>query len=107
MRRWTVAVSLASALAVVVTAQARTPAQETLIQKLQEGTSDERREAAGTLGGLGDDSAVPHLIDALNDDDEVVRQLAEHSLWAIWNRSGDSKIDALLQEGIHMMQNER
>jgi hypothetical protein len=56
---------------------------------------------------MGDDSAVPHLIDVLKDDDAVVRELAEYSLWAIWNRSGDPKIDALLQEGIHLIQSDR
>jgi len=102
-----VAAFLAFALAITTTARAQTPTQETLVQKLQEGTLDERRHAAGVLGDKGDDSAVPHLIDALTDDDEVVRELAEHSLWAIWSRSGDPKIDALLQEGIHLVQSDR
>ncbi|MBI4380199.1 MAG: tetratricopeptide repeat protein [candidate division NC10 bacterium] len=107
MRARTVAAVLTSALAIVATAQAQTPTQEALVQKLQEGTSEERRHAAGVLGDKGDHSAVPHLIDALKDDDAVVRELAEHSLWAIWNRSGDPKIDALLQEGIHLIQSNR
>jgi len=107
MRAQTVAAFLAFALAITTTARAQTPTQETLVQKLQEGTLDERRHAAGVLGDKGDDSAVPHLIDALTDDDEVVRELAEHSLWAIWSRSGDPKIDALLQEGIHLVQSDR
>jgi tetratricopeptide (TPR) repeat protein len=107
MRARTVAAVLTSALAIIATAQAQTPTQEALVQKLQEGTSEERRHAAGVLGDKGDHSAVPHLIDALKDDDAVVRELAEHSLWAIWNRSGDPKIDALLQEGIHLIQSDR
>jgi tetratricopeptide (TPR) repeat protein len=107
MRARTVAAVRTSALAIIATAQAQTPTQEALVQKLQEGTSEERRHAAGVLGDKGDHSAVPHLIDALKDDDEVVRELAEHSLWAIWNRSGDPKIDALLQEGIHLIQSDR
>jgi tetratricopeptide (TPR) repeat protein len=107
MRVRIVSAVLTSALAIIPTAQAQTLSQETLVQKLQEGTSEQRRHAAGVLGDMGDDSAVPHLIDALKDDDEVVRELAEHSLWAIWNRSGDPKIDALLQEGIHLIQSDR
>ena len=107
MRVRIVSAVLTSALAIIPTAQAQTLSQETLVQKLQEGTSEQRRHAAGVLGGMGDDSAVPHLIDALKDDDEVVQELAEHSLWAIWNRSGDPKIDALLQEGIHLIQSDR
>ena len=107
MRARIVSAVLTSALAIIPTAQTQTPTQETLVQKLQEGTSEQRRHAAGVLGDMGDDSAVPHLIDALKDDDQVVRELAEHSLWAIWNRSGDPKIDALLQEGIHLIQSDR
>jgi len=107
MRGRTAWALLALVLAIISAAQAQTPTQETLVQKLQEGTSEERRHAAGLLGDMGDDSAVPHLIDVLKDDDEVVRELAEHSLWAIWNRSGDPKIDALLQEGIHLIQSDR
>lgn len=107
MRARTAVAVLTSALAIIATAQAQTPTQEALVQKLQEGTSEERRHAAGVLGDKGDHSAVPHLIDALRDDDAVVRELAEHSLWAIWNRSGDPKIDALLQEGIHLIQSDR
>jgi len=107
MRGRTAWALLALVLAIISAAQAQTPTQETLVQKLQEGTSEERRHAAGLLGDMGDDSAVPHLIDVLKDDDEVVRELAEHSLWAIWNRSGDPKIDALLQEGIHLIQSNR
>lgn len=107
MRVRIVSAVLTSALAIIPTAQSQTPTQETLVQKLQEGTSEQRRHAAGVLGDMGDDSAIPHLIDALKDDDEVVRELAEHSLWAIWSRSGDPKIDALLQEGIHLIQSDR
>ena len=107
MRGRTASALLALVLAIISAAQAQTPTQETLVQKLQEGTSEERRHAAGVLGDKGDHSAVPHLIDSLKDDDEVVRELAEHSLWAIWNRSGDPKIDALLQEGIHLIQSNR
>ena len=107
MRAQPVAAFLAFALAITTTARAQTPTKVKLVQKLQEGTLDERRHAAGVLGDKGDDSAVPHLIDALTDDDEVVRELAEHSLWAIWSRSGDPKIDALLQEGIHLVQSDR
>ncbi len=91
----------------IVTAQAETPSWEALIQHLQEGSPDERRHAAAILGDVGDAAAVPPLLEALKDVDEVVQTLAEHSLWAIWSRSGDSKIDALLQEGIHLVQSDR
>ena len=97
---------LACALA-IVTAQAETQTQEALIQHLQGGSPDERRRAAAMLGDVGDGTAVLSLLDALKDEDETIRTLAEHSLWAIWSRSGDPKIDALLQEGIHLVQSDR
>ncbi len=90
-----------------MTAQVGTPTQETLIRDLSEGSLDERRRAAALLGDAGDATAVSPLLEALKDTDEIVRTLAEHSLWAIWTRSGDPKIDALLQEGIHLVQTER
>jgi tetratricopeptide (TPR) repeat protein len=106
MRNSVVPALLTCALS-IMTVHAETPGPEALIQQLQEGSPDERREAAGLLGDLGDASAVPSLLGALKDEDDVVRTLAEHSLWAIWSRSGDPKIDALLQEGIHLVQSDR
>lgn len=94
-------------LIIAATAQAAVLTQDTLIHQLQEGSSDERRQAAEALGDVGDAAAVPSLIDALKDDNEAVQFLAERSLWAIWSRYGDPKIDALLQEGIHLMQSDR
>ena len=94
-------------MGIIATSQAETPTQDTLIHQLQEGSLDERRQAAGALGDAGDAAAVSALIDALKDEDEGLQFLAERSLWEIWSRSGDSKTDTLLQEGIHLMQSDR
>ena len=106
MRILVVSALLPCALSIVI-AQAETPTREALIQHLNEGDLEQRRNAAAVLGDIGDGAAVPSLLDALKDEDGVVRTLAEHSLWAIWSRSGDPKIDALLQEGIHLVQSDR
>jgi tetratricopeptide (TPR) repeat protein len=72
---------------------------------LQRGNTAERREAVGVLARLGDQRAVGPLAAALkNDADAFVRQDAEQALWQIWHRSGDTTVDALLQEGIEAMQ---
>lgn len=71
---------------------------------LQKGNTSERREAAEVLGRLGDQRAVQPLAGALNDDDQLVRQSAEQSLWSIWHRSGKPEVDARLQDGIDAMQ---
>jgi tetratricopeptide (TPR) repeat protein len=66
--------------------------------------TDERRAAAERLGEVGDDGAAAALVQALRDADPVVRRQAHTALWAIWHRSGDVAIDALLQQGIALMQ---
>jgi len=63
-----------------------------------------RREAAAWLGDLGVMADTARLVRALRDPDDVVRTLAERSLWRIWSRSGDPEIDALFTEGVEEMQ---
>jgi tetratricopeptide (TPR) repeat protein len=62
-----------------------------------------RRRAAAWMGEVGRMADAPVLITALSDDDEVVRVLAEHSVWKVWSRSGDTEADGLLQIGIEQM----
>ena len=62
-----------------------------------------RRRAAAWMGQVGRMADAPVLIAALADDDEVVRVLAEHSVWKVWSRSGDAEADGLLQIGIEQM----
>jgi tetratricopeptide (TPR) repeat protein len=64
---------------------------------------DTRRRAAAWLGEVGRMTDAPALIGALGDDDEVVRVLAEHSVWKVWSRSGEAEADGLLQIGIEQM----
>jgi tetratricopeptide (TPR) repeat protein len=80
------------------------PEQAGLLERLRAGAPDERRSAAERLGEVGDDGAAPALVAALRDADPGVRRRAHDALWAIWHRSGDAAIDALLQEGITLMQ---
>jgi tetratricopeptide (TPR) repeat protein len=39
------------------------------------------------------------LLARLKDADEDVREAAQLAIWAVWSRSGDQKIDALLAQG--------
>ncbi|HSE07014.1 MAG TPA: tetratricopeptide repeat protein [Methylomirabilota bacterium] len=64
---------------------------------------DARRRALAWLGEVGVIADAPVLIGALSDEDEVVRVLAEHSVWQVWSRSGDREADDLLQAGIEQM----
>ena len=62
-----------------------------------------RRAAALWLGqkGLMDDAPV--LVQALRDQDPLVRASAEQALWQVWSRSGDDEVDGLLALGIEQM----
>ena len=62
-----------------------------------------RRQATAWLGELGMMADAPVLLRALRDADEVVRALAEHSVWQVWSRSGDAEVDALFQIGLEQM----
>jgi tetratricopeptide (TPR) repeat protein len=62
-----------------------------------------RRQAAARLGELGRAGDAPALLRALHDPDEVVRALAERSVWQVWSRSGDADVDALFQQGLALM----
>lgn len=101
-------VSAIGALLLAVVAAAG-PAAETqaLLGQLRSGTVDERRAAVARLAEVGDAAAAPDLAKALRDADRGVRALAQAALWAIWHRSGDAEIDALLQQGIAAMEARR
>lgn len=74
------------------------------LRALQQGQTSERRQAAEVLARLGDQRAVQPLVQALRDQDQLVREAAEQALWSIWHRSGISEVDARLQDGIAEMQ---
>jgi tetratricopeptide (TPR) repeat protein len=61
-----------------------------------------RRAAASALGAL-DPAAAPLLASALHDSSAAVHAAAEASLWALWARSGDAAIDAMLQSGMRTL----
>ncbi len=67
------------------------------------GDTEARRQGAAWLGDTGVMTDVSLLVEALRDSDEVVRALAEHSLWQVWSRSGDPEVDSLFQLGIEQM----
>ena len=64
---------------------------------------DARRLGAAWLGETGQMADVRLLVEALRDDDDAVRQLAEHSLWQVWSRSGDPEVDRLFKIGLEQM----
>jgi tetratricopeptide (TPR) repeat protein len=87
-----------------VSAQDRSPlTREQALADMKEPDLETRRRATAWLGEVGILADAPVLIGALTDADEVVRTLAEHSVWQVWGRSGDTEADDLLQAGIEQM----
>jgi tetratricopeptide (TPR) repeat protein len=105
VRRILATVALALALATAGPSPAQPPpaSRERALQDLTTGALEVRRQAAAWLGDLGRMDDAPALVRALRDADEVVRALAEHSLWQVWSRSGDPEVDALFQVGVEQM----
>ena len=77
--------------------------EQSLAALRNESDVESRRQGAAWLGETGVMADVPFLVDALRDPDELVRALAEHSLWQVWSRSGDSDVDSLFQLGMEQM----
>ena len=85
-------------------AQAKGPlTREQALAGVQSPDLETRRHATAWLGEVGVIADASVLIGALSDQDEVVRALAEHSVWQVWSRSGDTEADGLLQIGIEQM----
>ena len=59
-----------------------------------------RLEAIVWLANYGGVVDTPRLDALLRDDNALVRDYAEQGLWALWRRSGDAAIDALMARGV-------
>ena len=93
-----------TALVAVGSAQTRSPlSREQALASIANPDVETRRQAAAWLGEVGTMADAAVLLGALADRDEVVRALAEHSVWQVWSRSGDAEADHLLQIGIEQM----
>jgi tetratricopeptide (TPR) repeat protein len=77
------------------------------LEVLKTGSPAEKLKALELLARLGEMPAMPALVQALRDEDERVRAATQNTMWAIWLRSGDDEIDALMAEGIHRMESEQ
>ena len=104
MRGLAALVLLLTAFAAVAGAQSRSPlTREQALADIAKPDVETRRQAAAWLGEVGTMADAPVLLAALSDGDDMVRALAEHSVWQVWSRSGDPEVDHLLQVGIEQM----
>ena len=84
---------------------AGTVARAQALEGLRAADVEVRRKSSLGLGASGEMDDVPALIESLRDDDELVRAIAQRSIWAIWSRSGDAQTDLLFEQGAEEMAN--
>ena len=60
---------------------------------------DVRKVAAFVFGLVGRKCSLPRLAPLLNDSDVMVSQMAEHSMWSVWFRSGNPQANHELCRG--------
>jgi len=77
------------------------------VEVLKQGTPAEKLKALELLARVADMQVMPALVQALRDNDVRVRAAAENVMWTIWLRSGNDQIDALMLDGIRLMEAER
>jgi tetratricopeptide (TPR) repeat protein len=77
------------------------------LEVLKQGTAAEKLKALELLAKLAGMQVMPALVQALRDGDQQVRVAAQEVMWSIWLRSGNDAIDALMSEGIQLLEAER
>ena len=74
--------------------------REQALEQTRSTQLDKRRLAYGRLAEIGTMDDVPVLLAALWDEEELIRGMAEQSVWGIWMRTDDSVVDPLFQTGM-------
>jgi tetratricopeptide (TPR) repeat protein len=77
---------------------------EDALARLTADSPAERRTALEAIGRIGDVRVTEPVAACLHDADAAVVAAAEATLWQIWSRAGDPRVDALFAEGIRAMQ---
>ena len=104
MRKIKLLILAVGILGLVASVRAQQLSHEQALAALKDANNVEaRRQGAEWLGQTGVMADVPPLVEALRDPDDLVRGLAENSLWQVWSRSGDPGVDGLFQLGLEQM----
>lgn len=93
-------------------AESRPPSDDTMdraaaLQALADDDVAIRRRGALRLADIGEPADVAPLIEALRDDDPIVRAIAERSVWSLWSHSGDDEADRMLALGAEQLASQR
>jgi tetratricopeptide (TPR) repeat protein len=79
------------------------PTRQQALQDLGSADVETRRLATAWMGDLGTPADLPALFKTLRDQDDLVRALSQSSIWQVWSRSGDPKVDGLFAVGVEQM----
>jgi tetratricopeptide (TPR) repeat protein len=79
------------------------PSREQALRDLTAADVETRRLATAWMGELATPADLPALFKQLRDPDDLVRALTENSIWQVWSRSGDAKVDGLFAVGVEQM----
>jgi len=81
--------------------------REQALEQTRSHDFDKRRLAYGRLAEIGTMDDIPVLLAALWDEHELIRGIAEQSVWGIWLRSDDPVADPLFQTGIQLINEDK
>lgn len=81
--------------------------QDVLLSMLRDAGPETQKAAAFALSLIGDITTSAHMAEALHTDDTAVHQTVEQSLWRLWFRSGRDDVDALLSQGVYLMETQQ
>lgn len=74
------------------------------LQMIKSRSLEDRRQGYGRLADVGTLDDVPVLLSALADDEDILRGVAEQSIWGIWMRINDSTVDPMFQVALDLVQ---
>jgi tetratricopeptide (TPR) repeat protein len=77
--------------------------RESALRNLSAAKATARRDAVVRLGEVGRMQDSARLAAMLADADDEVRASTEATLWRVWARSGDRRVDALYKKGLGQM----
>lgn len=72
------------------------------LKKIASPRLEERRQGYGRLADVGTMEDIPTLLSALTDDEDIIRGVAEQSIWGIWMRANDSTADPMFQTALDL-----
>ena len=81
--------------------------REQALEQTRSHDLDRRRLAYGRLAEIGTMEDIPVLLAALWDEHELIRGIAEQSVWGIWLRTDDPVADPLFQTGIQLINEDK